>query len=286
MKGDDDSFDDFAELEPKTQKKEDFNADETKEDDLKSNKLEMKNDDSFEDFEEPQIKVPKEEEAKKDESDDDFDDFADPEEVKSIKSTSVNYINENKLISTGNAHSHSSNSSNQSSPTKQKSHIFSDPVSDFQSSLQDLNHKIFKSPVNYKKTNSYSDFMQKLEEEISTKKNVDGDYSSIYSFHDLFEKKAMVSYQVNNRPSLVHLKTNDFSVNTSYKPLGFIGKHVKNEDQEVDEQILDLDFEVTEHESSDFEKLLTNNLQNGKWEECWSNERINKFLKFVKSPRK
>lgn len=129
--------------------------------------------------------------------------------------------------------------------------------------------------------------MQKLEEEISIKKSIVGDYSSIYSFKDIFEKKAMVNHQVNNRPSLIRLKkAHDFNVNTSYKPLRFIGKRVKNEDEEVDEQILDLDFEATEQKSSDFENLLTHNLQNGRWEECWANERINKFLKFELGSRK
>jgi hypothetical protein len=134
-------------------------------------------------------------------------------------------------------------------------------LEDYQKEIGVINSKFSKALSSHqfdlKASKSYEALVSELQrevEEYSSKNNMSS-YNSTYSVRDIFEEKAMLHFQDNNRPSLIKMrKAHDFVIDTTYRAPELIGKKSKKQKDGISDQILDLDFGAVEQEATDFEK--------------------------------
>lgn len=143
-----------------------------------------------------------------------------------------------------------------------------DSLEDYKNNLRDLKSSLAKifdmKEDSWDLSDAYENLSSNLKsemEEYQSSRNV-GSYSTSYSLHDVFEGKAMINYQTNNRPSLLKLKkAHDFPIDITYKSNQLIGKRNKTSESGINAEILDLDFGAVEHEATDYEKEILNVLK-------------------------
>jgi len=160
--------------------------------------------------------------------------------------------------------------------------MFSWSVEEFKSSFEKFKEKEIKLvPFDYKSHFENINLMANAEKEIEEfglKRGIDNSYSNIHSIQNIWKG---LSSSIHKSTYSQFKKVHNFAINTNYIPLKLTGK--KQVKIEENEQILDLDFESVDIQAADFEKgiitLLNSHLQNSKWEEWWTSEHMNSYVK-------